>query len=456
MSPLAGILPRRREPKLAAMAPIAVAPVMVPPRRLRVLIASHSHPEVSNGGAEIAAFQLFRGLQARDDCTTWFLGCDRNAGADRPGAVLTQPYSDAEYLYCTGAFDWFKFANQDPQFGGEIERLIGTLAPDVIHFHHFINFGVEVFQHVRRVLPNVRIVLTLHEYLAVCHHFGQMVTKQHRNLCYHSSPARCNACFPEFARSDFFLRQRYIERYFDLVDVFISPSQFLADRYVAWGIPAAKMVVLENLMPPAEAAPAAQIPVDGPLRIGFFGQISALKGIDVLFDAAETLEAEKFTGVTFEIYGDYRSQPPEFQEAFLKRLACAGRNVRFNGPYDRMRVDRLMRSMHAILVPSVWWENSPVVIQEALRNHRPVICSDIGGMAEKVRDGIDGFHFTAGSGIALTGLLRGLSDDRTVLADLADGMTGQPPMQSSIEDFMVHLRGDAALANVATTQMMLE
>jgi glycosyltransferase involved in cell wall biosynthesis len=405
-------------------------------RQTRVLIASHSHPEVSNGGAEIAAFQLFRGLQAQSDYRTWFLGCDPSSAADRPGALISQPYSDSEYIYATGAFDWFKLANPDPRFRAEIERLFLKLSPDVVHFHHYINFGVEVFQHLRRVLPDCRIVLTLHEYLAICHHFGQMVTKQHRNLCYESSPSRCNRCFPELPRSDFFLRKRYIDRFFDLIDTFIAPSQFLADRYVAWGLPAGKVVVIENLMPPAEAAPPARIPAEGLLRIGFFGQISGLKGIDIIFDAAAALAAENCNDISFEIFGDYCGQPPQFQEEFLKRLASVGHNVRFNGPYDRQRVNQLMRSVHAVLVPSLWWENSPVVIQEALRNRRPVLCSDIGGTAEKVREGVDGFHFPAGNAMALIGLLRGLVRDRTPLIELAERMSGRAAVEARVEDYL--------------------
>ena len=46
-----------------------------------------------------------------------------------------------------------------------------------------------------------------------------------------------------------------------------------------------------------------------------------------------------------------------------------------------------------VIVPSIWWENSPMVIQEAFANGKPVICAGIGGMAEKVRDGVDGLHF---------------------------------------------------------------
>jgi glycosyltransferase involved in cell wall biosynthesis len=410
-------------------------------RRLKILIASHSHPEVSNGGAEIAAFQLFRGLQERADCEAWFLGCDRSAGADKPGATLSQPYSDHEYLYATGPFDWFKFANRDPRFRGEIERLFTDLAPDIVHFHHYINFGVEVFQHLKRVAPDCKIVLTLHEYLAICNHYGQMVTKGHTNLCYQATPARCQNCFPEIGKSDFFLRKLYIERFFGMVDLFVSPSQFLAERYIAWGIPKEKMAVLENLMPDTAAQPVPALADDGTLRLGFFGQISSLKGIDVIFDAAALLAKDEVSAVSFEIFGDYRGQPPEFQAAFLERLGKAGANIRFNGPYDRLRVNRLMQSVHAVLVPSIWWENSPVVIQEALRNRRPVICSDIGGMAEKVRDGVDGFHFAAGNPIALANLIRQILEKRSVLTDLATALPGVPALVSGMPEYLAMYRG---------------
>jgi glycosyltransferase involved in cell wall biosynthesis len=174
----------------------------------------------------------------------------------------------------------------------------------------------------------------------------------------------------------------------------------------------------------------------GRVRIGFFGQISALKGADVMFDAAASLAADKVSGIGIEIFGDYRGQPPEFQAAFLERLATAGANMRFHGPYDQQHVDRLMQSVDGVLVPSIWWENSPVVIQEALRNRRPVICSDIGGMAEKVRDGIDGFHFPVGNVMALTDLLRRFADDPSLLTNLALSMTGEPAIISSLDDFV--------------------
>jgi len=409
----------------------------------RILVASHSHPNLTSGGGENAAYHMFLELRARADCQAWFLGCDRHAHADKPGAVFSQPFSPDEFLYVTSHFDWFKFANPDPRFRAAFERLIADLNPEIIHFHHYINFGVEVFQYVKNAAPRCRIILTLHEFLAICNHFGQMVTHEHHHLCDRAEPARCHKCFRQYSKQDFFLRQLYIRRFMDLVDVFVAPSQFLAERYIAWGLPREKMTVLENLTPPPAEAGLARAPRTSPLRIGFFGQISPLKGIGVMFDAAKMLEQDTALPISFEIFGDYLGQPAEFQSAFLARLAKAGPNIRYMGAYERSSVDRLMRGVHAVLVPSVWWENSPVVIQEAIRNRRPVICSDIGGMAEKVRDGIDGLHFSTGSAMALASLLRDCAADRTILSDLAARMSGHPAVESSVGAFLDVYRGGA-------------
>lgn len=400
--------------------------------QLRILVISHSHPELSKGGAEIAAFQLYRGIASRTGFTAWFMGCDRRE--KRSDIAVTQPFGDGDYLYSAGEFDWFKFANRDPRFPEAFAELLSELLPDIVHFHHYINVGVEAFMHVKRVLPDAKIVVTLHEYLAVCNHHGQMVTKPHRNLCYESNTKRCVECFPELDEADFFLRDKYIHYFFDLVDRFISPSEFLADRYARWGVSPSRISVIENVVrAPGSEGGSSPVANSGPLRAGFFGQLSFLKGIRVLFEAAHLLEEADRSAVSIEVFGDYRSQPADFQKEFLERLEQVGPNVRFHGPYDERRVDMLMQSVDVVIVPSIWWENSPLVIQEAFRNGRPVICSDIGGMAEKVRDGIDGFHFHVGSASDLASLLGRLSDDRKLLADVAETVRKPPSANATVD-----------------------
>ena len=224
-----------------------------------------------------------------------------------------------------------------------------------------------------------------------------------------------------------------MKRFFRLVDHFVSPSHFLIDRYVAWGLPPERLTMIENGMPirPPRDRPNVYPEFDGGLTVGFFGQISALKGINVVLDAAEMLHAQGHGSIRIDIHGDHSGQPEHFRKDFEARLAKAPPNFSFRGPYENQRVDALMRSVHAVLVPSVWWENSPLVIQEALLNRRPVLCSDIGGMAEKVRDGQDGFHFQASSAHSLANLLRRLAADPRRLLALQQTMAVPPTIEQS-------------------------
>ena len=89
-----------------------------------------------------------------------------------------------------------------------------------MHIHAYIHLGVEIIRGVHNYDPNVPIVLTLHEYLAICNQNGQMVKRGSHKLCYESSPIDCNNCFAEHSPADFFLRKRFIQSFFSLVDQF--------------------------------------------------------------------------------------------------------------------------------------------------------------------------------------------------------------------------------------------
>jgi len=398
-----------------------------PVRETRVLVMSHMDPRVSKGGAEIAAFQLYEELRGRPGWRPFFLSCAPGKLLPRDGVVIGQPFGADNYLYTVRGFDHFNHSNPDGEMVGALTELLHEIRPDVVHLHHYTNFGLEALLTIRRALPDVRIVVTLHEYLAICNHFGQMVKRGSFALCRKSGPRDCHGCFPEISPQDFFLREMFIKRFFRLVDHFVSPSAFLAERYVAWGVPADRISVVENGVPDLGARGTLRYPsLDRGITVGFFGQISRLKGFNVLLDAAAQLDGEGDADIRIEVHGDYSSQPADFQREVRERLATTPPNLRYMGPYDNARVDALMQGVHAVLVPSIWWENSPLVIQEALANRRPVICSDIGGMAEKVRDGLDGFHFQAGSGAGLAALLRRLAADRQLLTGIQRTLATPP------------------------------
>jgi hypothetical protein len=91
--------------------------------------------------------------------------------------------------------------------------------------------------------------------------------------------------------------------------------------------------------------------------------------------------------------------PQEFQDRFHALLDDNAGTVRLHGRYRPQDLPSLMADVDWVVVPSIWYENAPLVIQEAFQHGKPVICSDIGGMAEAVTDGVDGLHFRAGSSV---------------------------------------------------------
>ena len=135
--------------------------------------------------------------------------------------------------------------------------------------------------------------------------------------------------------------------------------------------------------------------------IGFFGQINPFKGVDTLLQAADHLKRLDRAGqIHFRVHGNLIGQGEEFTDRFRSAVAD-GVNVSWAGPYDNASVGRLMAMCDYLVIPSRWWENSPVVIQEAYAAGLPVICSGIGGMAEKVVDGVTGLHFRVNDPIDL-------------------------------------------------------
>ncbi|WP_020412107.1 glycosyltransferase family 4 protein [Microbulbifer variabilis] len=368
----------------------------------RILIVSHGHPDHSKGGAEVAAYNLFKEYE-RLGLDTVFL-----ARTDQPshgGSAFSTINSDKEILFHTHMSDFFLFQSGcKKHVWQEFRALLKRYQPTVVHFHHYIHMGLELIREVRNTLPDARLVVTLHEYLAICANNGQMVKPgKQMKLCYKSSPTDCARCFPDRSAADFFLREKYIKSIFNLVDMFVSPSHFLIERYKAWGIPEEKMVMIENGQPEIETpAPRPLAEGEGRGRFAFFGQINPFKGVDVLLEAFKLLPEDIQEKVHLDIHGaNLQGQTEEFQEKILGLLEDLGDLVTLHGSYESHEIGRLMEQADWVIIPSVWWENSPMVIQEAFNHGRPLIGSDIGGMVEKISDNISGHHFRNGSSNSL-------------------------------------------------------
>lgn len=399
----------------------------MPDTSKRVLVVSHGHPSFSLGGAEVASYNLHKGLNRIAGANSRFLArVGHPVVRHGSTALLSLRQKDGEILYHADDYDHFLLSNHNTD---EVERdflrVVRELKPDVVHFHHFIGLGLECLYAVRRALPETLIVVTFHEFLSICHHHGQMV-KTSGKLCTRSSPADCNACFPELSPARFLLREQFVRGLLEVADHFVSPSQFLVDRYVDWGLDRERFSVIENGLHIAEPVAPRPLPAKGRrARFAYFGQITAFKGVDVLLDAvARVPEAVWGDDAQLMIFGgNLERQPLPFQKKIEALLEKAGPRVRFYGAYQNHEMPRLMSSVDWTIIPSIWWENSPIVIQESFFHGRPMICSNIGGMAEKITDGVDGMHFRVGSSEDLVDRMTEALSDPALWGRLRDGIT---------------------------------
>jgi len=377
-------------------------------RPLRVLYVVHNHPTLHPGGAEAYALELYEAMREAPGVEPILLARIGSNVARRrvphPGTPFSSVNGDPNQHFVfteTEAFDFFALTSRDKSlYSRHLTDFLMEQRPDVVHVQHTHFIGLDLLSLIRRVLPGVPIVYTLHEFLPICHRDGQMVRTFSSELCTEASPRRCHECFPEISPQAFFLRARFVRGHLQEVDRFLAPSAQLMERYVRWGIEPERIEVEEygRRTPVMRAPEPAQ--TKSPTNIGFFGQLSYFKGAKLMLEAMSLLE--EGAGAHLWLHGaNLELQTREFQDEFAAMHDVLRGRVTFRGPYEHSELPKLMADLHWVVVPSVWWENSPLVIQEAFFHRRPVICSDVGGMAEKVRDGVDGIHFRVGDAFSL-------------------------------------------------------
>jgi glycosyltransferase involved in cell wall biosynthesis len=401
---------------------------------MRVLILSPGHPSLQAGGTERAAYALFERL--RGDRRIRSVAFAAPTTSDPPGRFAPEPGVRLVGLPDVHAFS---FRSKDrARLEHEIGELIAAFDPDVVHLHHFLHWSVEVPEIVRR--HGRACVLTLHEYGLICTHLGQLVTPA-GDLCLSATPAACARCFPEIAEQYFEGRRHHLQQAIGFCDALITPSAFARDRLVQWGLDVRTMAVIENLLSPETLKqvtlrqPSAG---GGPVVVGYFGQVTPFKGIDVLLRAIASLPEEVRERVHLSVYGaNLEGQTADFQTRINGLLRELDDCVTFMGPYDNAHVHELMGRCDWIVIPSIWWENSPVVIQEAALAGRPVLCSRIGGMAEKVQEGATGLHFEAGSVADLAGRIEQIAEGVTVALDPQAASAAHPRL---VERFLALYR----------------
>jgi len=261
--------------------------------------------------------------------------------------------------------------------------------PCLIHNHILHGFS-PLF--LLRLLKRTKIPLiqTLHTYGFLC---------LRCNLLRHNNQLCLNMPLP--CRLFVFLCRALVD---SLPDVVISPSVFCLGIYEKYRFFArAKKMVLANGIETYASNPHQEIKnsqVD--FKVLSAGRLVPEKGVDVLIRAFKKLSLLK-AGLT--IVGEGAAEP------YLKQLASGDRRIRFAGKISWEELKELYKAADVTVVPSVYYEILGNVILESMSHGTPVIGSRIGGIAELIQEGCNGYLFAPGNADELKVILQRLIDN---------------------------------------------
>ena len=265
-------------------------------------------------------------------------------------------------------------------------EFLDEVKPDIIHFGHLNYLSTNLVRISKE--RNYPVVFTLHDFWLYCPR-GQLISRRDESLCDEIDTEKCVKCLEEYLykeekpESQVQQRLNHIQKeVIEKVDLFISPSKFLLNKMVQLGIPKEKITYLDygfnyNYFKYFKKKKSEKI------RFGFIGRIIPVKGVHLIIDAFNKITNPE---VELHIYGSSSTGD------YLKNRAT-NPNIHFSGSYNNWEIADVLSEIDVVIVPSIWFENSPLVIHEAAIAKIPVITTNLGGMAEYVKDEVNGLLF---------------------------------------------------------------
>jgi len=421
---------------------------------MKILKVIHGYPMRYNAGSEVYSQTLCQGMADRHEVHV-FTREEDSFAPDYRVRTETDPDDPRITLHLVNNprnKDRYRVPGIDQRFA----ELLDRLRPDIVHVGHLNHLSTSLLaEAASREIP---IVYTLHDYWVMCPRgqFMQTFPSDPQNLwaaCDGQEDRKCaERCYsryfsgaPEEHELDMAYwtqwvsrRTQHMREMADLVDVFLAPAQYLLDRYrTDFGLPASKLRYLDYGFDQKRSNGRSRTPGE-PMTFGYIGTHIPAKGIHDLIRAFGQLRGD----AVLRIWGRDRGQ----DTASLRALASAlpqglADRVQWMPEYRNQEIVRdVFDKVDAIVVPSVWVENSPLVIHEAQQARVPVITANAGGMGEYVQHEVNGLLFEHRSCEALAQQMQRLLDEPGLLARLCQrgylfSETGHiPPIDQHIKD----------------------
>ncbi len=421
---------------------------------LSLLYVVHGFPPDTWAGTEIYTQNIALEMQRRGHSVTVLARVPAD-GADAPEdfSIEESEFQGLRVLRWTHRLEHSSIADSyhHPAADAAFRRLLMREDFDLVHFQHLIHSSAGLVSVAKEfALPTI---VTCHDYWGLCARV--QLIRPDGEICEGNQGAGCFLCVKEKALDkvpaaralgkvaggafdgligglkafvgedqrqrlegyeDTMARHDFVLNAYSEADLCISPSRFLRQKYLESGrFDPHRFLFSDNGMRTDHVEALAKTKsAEGRVRFGFVGSLVWYKGDETMIRAMQRL---KDSPCELNVYGTFDPEGDE-HHAELQALA-EGAEVNFKGRFDNSRLSEVYADIDVLVVPSVWYENSPITIHEAYLTETPVLASDIGGMAEFVKDGVDGLHFKVGDPEDLAEKMRRFVDEPDLLERLS-------------------------------------
>ena len=392
---------------------------------MKIVQVIHGYPMRYNAGSEVYTQTLCHGLAERHEVHVFTREEDPFAPDDTTRDERDPDDARIHLRLVNAARSRDRYRN--PGVDQAFAALLDQVQPDIVHIGHLNHLSTSlVLEAARREIP---IVYTLHDYWVMCPRgqFMQMHSEDPNNLwpaCDGQDNRKCaERCYARyFSGADeeyqhdlahwtdwVERRMQHMRAMVEHIDLFIAPARYLERRYRdEFGLAARKLVYLDYGFDRARLVDRHRRPHE-PFTFGYIGTHIPAKGIHQLIEAFGRLQGD----ARLRIWGRPRGQETAALRALAERLPNgAGARIEWLPEYRNQEiVTDVFNLVDAIVVPSIWVENSPLVIHEAQQARVPVITADAGGITEYVHHEVNGLLYPHRDPAGLASQMQRLVDD---------------------------------------------
>ena len=341
---------------------------------------------------------------------------------------------------------------------------LDTFQPQIVHVFHLMGLGLSLIEECRR--REIPVFVQMMDYWFLCP--TVQLLRHDGSLCDGPETEACLECLAPndygyqtlsiFSKEKSFVeapepaaglqstnlagklaerealraRPKFIRSMLDGVTGLVAPSVFLRDFFLKHGYRKEQMRHLPYGVDLPEGR-LRSLPVngEGTVTFGFFGSVNPQKGLEILISAFRDSRCDRFQLV---VRGNM-SHFPKYAKR-IRAFAEVDPRIQFLGPFAHEGLAEALSSIDVLVVPSVWYENTPFVVLEAFAAGRPVICSDLGGLSELVEDKVNGRLFRPGDPGDLMNILKDFEEDEEMLERLASGIRPVRTLEDNMQEFL--------------------